>query len=59
MRGAIHYDVDVDSSINNLRFSFHWRPLIDGALYNDMLHLTDHLDDAPDFILFGISHFFN
>ena len=55
MRGAIHHDVDADSCINNLKFSFHWRPLIDLALYKEMLHLADrHSDNAPDLILFGI-----
>ena len=60
MRGGIHYDLNVDSCINNVRISFRWRPWIDATLYKEMLHWANfHLDNAPDVILFGIQIFFN
>jgi hypothetical protein len=58
-RGSIHGDMDVDSSINNLRISFRWRPLINAALFKEMFQWTGDHVNAPDFILCGISNFFN
>jgi hypothetical protein len=47
--------MDADSSINNVRISFRWRPLIDGTLVDEMSQWTsDHSDSTPNFILFGI-----
>jgi hypothetical protein len=52
--------MDADSSINNVRISFRWRPLMDGALVDEMSQWTgDRSDSAPNFILFGIYIFLN
>jgi hypothetical protein len=54
LRTPIHYNLNADSSINNLRISFFWRPWIDKILIKDMFHWIYHLDNTPNFILFGI-----
>jgi hypothetical protein len=51
----VHHDMTADSSILNARFSFHWRPLLNDTVFEELHRWS--VEQTPTVIIMGNFNF--